>query len=233
MTIKEDATTTNTTTSNVSQLEAEYDLNFNPPSATTPSATVEEEIIVNATPATSAYASSEITYSASGDILQASTNMTPTPAAVAPSLPGVGIATAGAPKVSKVTQTSADGRTTTTTTTTFIPPPPSSDAPATATVVAGSVVNSTTPNGRAPPPGVPAGGTWGRGKSVGPATLTVCTAISVISCCMIFLPCGLWALLCPCDQRDMYAVHNKAYDEHGRYLGPVQKLNFQPLRPSI
>jgi hypothetical protein len=69
------------------------------------------------------------------------------------------------------------------------------------------------------PPNAPPGGQWVMKKVIGPATWTTCTVVSVISCFFCLLPCGVWALLCPCDRKLVYACQGKAYDEQGRVVG--------------
>lgn len=64
----------------------------------------------------------------------------------------------------------------------------------------------------------------GRNSHVGGATIA-CAICSLL----FFLP-GLLVLCCPCDERKVYLVDGKIYDEEGRYLGPSGTLNFQPTR---
>jgi hypothetical protein len=51
--------------------------------------------------------------------------------------------------------------------------------------------------------------------------------------CVLFfftlLPCGLFALLCPCDRGDVYAASGRVYDIRGKYMGPASRFNMTPL----
>ena len=109
-------------------------------------------------------------------------------------------------------------------TTSPVPSAAASATVVTASTTGGAATSGKTPSSAVPgqaqvPPNAPPGGEWVRRKVIGPATWTTCTIISVVSCLFCLLPCGLWALLCPCDQKLVYAHHGKAYDEHGRVVG--------------
>jgi hypothetical protein len=71
---------------------------------------------------------------------------------------------------------------------------------------------------------IPEGARWITVKHPGGVTWTLCAIISTVTCCIVFCPCGLWALLCPCDQIRAYEVNGQVYDEHGRPLGHISKL---------
>lgn len=75
-----------------------------------------------------------------------------------------------------------------------------------------------------PPPGVPAGGEWGKVMYAGNVT----GIMTCIGCLCFGLP-GLCVLCCPCDERDVYLVNGKLYSSDGRIAGePADK--FIPLR---
>jgi hypothetical protein len=80
-----------------------------------------------------------------------------------------------------------------------------------------------------PPPGIPDGGYWGTANVIGPATWTTCAVVSCVCCFLTLLPCGLFALLCPCDRGDVYAVSGRVYDRGGKYMGPASRFNMAPL----
>jgi hypothetical protein len=71
------------------------------------------------------------------------------------------------------------------------------------------------------PPNAPPGGQWVMKKHIGQKTWTTCTIVSVITCFFCLFPCGVWALLCPCDKKLVYISQGKAYDEQGRVVGPA------------
>jgi hypothetical protein len=74
------------------------------------------------------------------------------------------------------------------------------------------------PTSAPPPRNAPPGGYWENRKYLGPATWSTCTTVSIVTCFFCLFPCGVWALLCPCDQRRVYVVHGTLYDEHGKVL---------------
>jgi len=76
------------------------------------------------------------------------------------------------------------------------------------------------------PPNTPPGGSWVAIRRVGPATWSMCFGISVVTCCCVLLPCGLWAFLCPCDQERAYLVNGKVFDEDGRMIGNARNMQF-------
>jgi hypothetical protein len=75
---------------------------------------------------------------------------------------------------------------------------------------------------------IPVGARWVTVKRFGPATWTICAVVSVLTCLCCFLPCGLWALLCPCDSERAYELQGKIYDEHGRCLGNARNMRVMP-----
>ena len=89
----------------------------------------------------------------------------------------------------------------------------------TATIGAATTPSSAAHKEARVPPNAPPGGQWVKRQYIGPATWSAVTIISVCSCIFCLLPCGLWGLLCPCDQRLVYAYQGTAYDEHGRVVG--------------
>eukprot|EP00429_Kryptoperidinium_foliaceum_P114956 CAMPEP_0176311266 /NCGR_PEP_ID=MMETSP0121_2-20121125/66050_1 /TAXON_ID=160619 /ORGANISM="Kryptoperidinium foliaceum, Strain CCMP 1326" /LENGTH=178 /DNA_ID=CAMNT_0017653283 /DNA_START=8 /DNA_END=544 /DNA_ORIENTATION=- len=91
--------------------------------------------------------------------------------------------------------------------------PPAGTPP---TVVTQQVTGQGTP--------IPEGARWITVKHVGGVTWSLCALISTLTCFIVLLPCGLWALLCPCDQIRAYEVNGQVYDEHGRPLGHISKL---------
>jgi hypothetical protein len=99
--------------------------------------------------------------------------------------------------------------------------PTTSATTSTETYGAATTPSSTVPAGRArvPPPNAPLGGHWVSRKFTGPATWTTCAIVSICTCFFCFLPCGVWAFLCPCDKKRVYTCHGTAYDEHGRVVG--------------
>ena len=78
-----------------------------------------------------------------------------------------------------------------------------------------------------PPPGVPPGGRWVLLQGPGANTWTVCTILSVIFCVFTCLPCGLWAFLCPCDERRAYLVNGKLFDEDGGMIGSAHSRRYR------
>lgn len=77
----------------------------------------------------------------------------------------------------------------------------------------------------APPPGVPAGGVWGRNNYVGEKT----GAAAIVGCLCFCLP-GLLILLCPFDEQDAYLHNGYVYDAAGRRIGRVENTKFVPSR---
>mmetsp|Transcript_16543 Transcript_16543/g.25750 ORF Transcript_16543/g.25750 Transcript_16543/m.25750 type:complete len:172 (-) Transcript_16543:164-679(-) len=76
------------------------------------------------------------------------------------------------------------------------------------------------------PPGAPAGGRWATVKRLGPATWTTCVVVSAITCLCCCLPCGLWAMLCPCDQENAYiSTDGRVYSRNGEFLGNSRNMN--------
>ena len=72
------------------------------------------------------------------------------------------------------------------------------------------------PGQRPPPPGAPHGGRWIVIKHVGSDTWMICAIVSLVFCWIMFFPCGVWALLCPCDQKIAYeSPQGHIYDESG------------------
>jgi hypothetical protein len=71
------------------------------------------------------------------------------------------------------------------------------------------------------PPNAPPGGQWVMKKHIGQKTWTTCTIVSVITCFFCLFPCGVWALLCPCDEKLVYISQGKAYDEQGCVVSPA------------
>jgi hypothetical protein len=69
------------------------------------------------------------------------------------------------------------------------------------------------------PPNAPPGGQWISKKVIGPATWSICTSVSILTCLFTCLPCGVWAFACPCDEKIVYVFQGTAYDEHGRVVG--------------
>jgi hypothetical protein len=72
-----------------------------------------------------------------------------------------------------------------------------------------------------PPPGCPAGGVWGSTKLIGSKTWSICAIVSVVTCFFILLPCGLFALCCPCDDETVYTVNGNVFNMRGQCLGPA------------
>jgi hypothetical protein len=73
------------------------------------------------------------------------------------------------------------------------------------------------------PPNAPPGGQWVMKKHIGQTTRMTCAIVSVITCCFCLFPCGVWALLCPCDKKLACVSQGKACDQQGRILGPAQR----------
>lgn len=78
-----------------------------------------------------------------------------------------------------------------------------------------------------PPPGLPPGGRWVLVKRIGPTTWAFCIGFSVLFCWFFLLPCGLWAFLCPCDERRAYLVNGKLFDEHGGMIGSAHSRRYR------
>lgn len=78
-----------------------------------------------------------------------------------------------------------------------------------------------------PPPGVPDGGVWGSVRHAGQGTWALCGILSVVGCLVFLFPCGVFALCCPCDDKDAYLVNRKVYDHNGRFLGNVNRFHFR------
>jgi hypothetical protein len=64
-------------------------------------------------------------------------------------------------------------------------------------------------------------------KYRGPATWGSCTTISIITCFFTLLPCGLWMLLCPLDEKRAYKLQGQLYDERGQNIGNVGSRRFR------
>ena len=79
----------------------------------------------------------------------------------------------------------------------------------------------------ASPPGVPPNGRWVLLKEIGPNTWTLCTVLSIVTCWFMLMPCGLWALLCPCDERLAYLSDGKLYNEAGGLIGPARSRKYR------
>merc|ERR1711862_278902 len=90
-----------------------------------------------------------------------------------------------------------------------------------ATIVSTSATIAQTPGGAAPH-GVPEGGVWGTATSVGAKTCLV----SVLGC-FFFWPL-MFVICCPFDKEKAYCVNRKVYNKHGRLLGPVGTIKFEP-----
>jgi hypothetical protein len=97
-------------------------------------------------------------------------------------------------------------------------PPPAADN---ALMVTTQPINEY-PMGQGAP--LPTGARWITIKHVGGVTWTLCTLISILTCCIVLCPCGLWAFACPCDEIRAYEVNGQVYDEHGRPLGHISKF---------
>jgi hypothetical protein len=78
-----------------------------------------------------------------------------------------------------------------------------------------------------PPPGLPPGGRWVRVQGAGGNTFTICCIVSVFTCIFTLLPCGLWAYLCPCDERRAYLVNGKLFDEDGGMIGSAHSRRYR------
>jgi hypothetical protein len=78
-----------------------------------------------------------------------------------------------------------------------------------------------------PPPGVPDGGIWGSVRHTGGGTWALCGILSVVGCMVFLFPCGIFALCCPCDEKDAYLVNRKVYDHNGKFLGNVNRFHFR------
>ena len=73
------------------------------------------------------------------------------------------------------------------------------------------------------PPGVGAGGQWGKNNYVGEKT----KAAACVGCLCFCLP-GLCVLMCPMDERDAYKHEGKVYDASGQVIGSAQDTKFTP-----
>ena len=73
------------------------------------------------------------------------------------------------------------------------------------------------------PPGVSAGGQWGKNNYMGEKT----GAAACLGCLCFCLP-GLCVLMCPLDERDAYKYGDKVYDASGNVIGPAQNTKFMP-----
>jgi hypothetical protein len=78
-----------------------------------------------------------------------------------------------------------------------------------------------------PPPGVAPGGRWVLVHGLGPNTWTVCAIVSAVFCVFTCLPCGLWAFLCPCDERRAYLLNGKLFDEDGGMVGSAHSRRYR------
>jgi hypothetical protein len=81
--------------------------------------------------------------------------------------------------------------------------------------------------GRPPPANAPAGGQWVTCRRVGPYTWSIAVGVSVVTCLFCFCPCGLFALLCPCDNEAVYVVNGNAYNSRGTLLGASRNMQMQ------
>eukprot|EP00525_Craspedostauros_australis_P000852 CAMPEP_0198113972 /NCGR_PEP_ID=MMETSP1442-20131203/5499_1 /TAXON_ID= /ORGANISM="Craspedostauros australis, Strain CCMP3328" /LENGTH=276 /DNA_ID=CAMNT_0043771183 /DNA_START=103 /DNA_END=933 /DNA_ORIENTATION=- len=90
---------------------------------------------------------------------------------------------------------------------------------------------ATSNQAQTPPSGaalaLPPGGRWVEIKHVGPATWTICTAVSVFTCIFMLLPCGVWAFLCPCDSQTAYLANGTLYDRQGNVLGNAGRFRLR------
>jgi hypothetical protein len=114
-------------------------------------------------------------------------------------------------------------------------------APAATTTASATMTATTTSNvvvspvataqgntaGRSPPANAPAGGQWVTCRRIGPTTWSIAVGVSVVTCLVSCCPCGLFALLCPCDTEDVYVVNGKAYDPRGTHLGASRNMRMQ------
>jgi len=106
-----------------------------------------------------------------------------------------------------VTDEPVGGSTTTTTITyDYVKPPP-------------QVVYS-----RPPPGGLAAGGVWGTAKYCGPQTWGMGALWSVVGIFFVLFPCGIFAVFCPCDQREVYLLNGRIYDESGKDVGSPNRF---------
>jgi hypothetical protein len=77
---------------------------------------------------------------------------------------------------------------------------------------------------------------WGTAKFVGPVTWSMCTVMSIAGIFLVLFPIGLFAFLCPCDQKNVYRVDDKYYDQNDNYLGEgmkvegIRRRSFRPKR---
>lgn len=71
---------------------------------------------------------------------------------------------------------------------------------------------------------IPEGARWIKIKHSGGKTWSLCVVVSVLTCLLVLLPCGVFAFLCPCDEILAYEVNGEVYDEQGRHLGHISKL---------
>ena len=60
-------------------------------------------------------------------------------------------------------------------------------------------------------------------KRIGCVTWSLCAVISVVTF-GLGTPLGLWAFVCPCDERQAYEVNGEVYDEDGQPLGHISKF---------
>jgi hypothetical protein len=81
--------------------------------------------------------------------------------------------------------------------------------------------------GRPSPPGVPPGGRWVKMRHIGNSTWITFGIVSAVTCLFMCFPCGVWAFLCPCDERDAYLVNAKLFDEHGDMIGSAKTRNYR------
>mmetsp|Transcript_25617 Transcript_25617/g.32285 ORF Transcript_25617/g.32285 Transcript_25617/m.32285 type:complete len:118 (+) Transcript_25617:44-397(+) len=79
-------------------------------------------------------------------------------------------------------------------------------------------------NANHPPQGCPQGGKWARVKYNGQKTWILCIALA--ACFNIYSGCGACAFLCPQDQKDVYVVNGKVYDQVGECLGNASEFKF-------
>ncbi|CAJ1965369.1 unnamed protein product [Cylindrotheca closterium] len=79
--------------------------------------------------------------------------------------------------------------------------------------------------GATPPPGVEAGGEWGKNKFMGEQT----KMLMCFGCLCFGLP-GLCVCFCPQDDRDAYKLGNAIYDASGNRVGTYPGDNWIPTR---
>lgn len=80
---------------------------------------------------------------------------------------------------------------------------------------------------RPPPPGLPPGGRWVKMRHIGNGTWLACGIISAVFCVFMCMPCGLWAFLCPCDEREVYLANGKLFNQDGGVIGSARSRNYR------